>query len=398
MSNPAIALSDFSLHPHAGAGRQIAQFVREAIVSGRLQPGTRLPATATLAKRWKTHAPTVQTALALLTREGLLDRTPGKGTFVRQVTPQLTRVGVYWNTLEPVNRAGEFWRELALEVQHALSAAGTDIRVWSDRRPRAEQGTPLPELVDACVNRQIQGLLTFPLDWPKIEWLRKLPVPIACFASAGLPGRVEGNNAQFFSLAVQALKRQGCRRVGLISAVATEEPGAPVSVSTDFYSAFLDAVAEAGIETRSAWIQPMASDGVSTRRPADYEHHGFASFWRLWQARPRPDGLVVHEDVVSRGVVQAALAAGARTPDDLKLVLYRNRELGLHCPLTAAFMELSLREVTQLLIDQLRRQVRGEPCEPLHVDFRYVPPGQEETGQERPMNSPRTRHAQAQQN
>ena len=56
--------------------RQISEQIRELIVSGRLEPGTKLPASAELAAKWQTHAATIHAALTPLVKEGLLTRQP----------------------------------------------------------------------------------------------------------------------------------------------------------------------------------------------------------------------------------------------------------------------------------------------------------------------------------
>ncbi|WP_394843615.1 PLP-dependent aminotransferase family protein [Pendulispora brunnea] len=81
-----------SIHvARAGAG-SIAQALREAIARGSLPPGSRLPATRTLASDLGVSRTTVEAAFAQLDSEGLLVRRVGVGTFVaptasRDVSP-----------------------------------------------------------------------------------------------------------------------------------------------------------------------------------------------------------------------------------------------------------------------------------------------------------------------
>lgn len=64
--------------------RQLAAILREAIVSGGLAPGSRLPSVLALARQYEVAAITVQKALGLLKAEGLVTGVAGYGTFVSE--------------------------------------------------------------------------------------------------------------------------------------------------------------------------------------------------------------------------------------------------------------------------------------------------------------------------
>jgi len=78
MTNATLVLSEFKPDPNAGIGAQITRFLRDAIVSGDIEPGAKLPPTGSLVKRWGTHAPTVQAALTPLVKEGFSIALPGE--------------------------------------------------------------------------------------------------------------------------------------------------------------------------------------------------------------------------------------------------------------------------------------------------------------------------------
>ncbi|MEZ5332136.1 MAG: PLP-dependent aminotransferase family protein [Thermoanaerobaculia bacterium] len=72
--------------------RQIYRTVREAILDGRLAPGTRLPSTRTLARDLCVSRTTAEEAFAQLQAEGFVERRVGSGTYVaaieRTATPR----------------------------------------------------------------------------------------------------------------------------------------------------------------------------------------------------------------------------------------------------------------------------------------------------------------------
>lgn len=72
--------------------RQLSEFLRERIELGELGPGDRLPSESQLGDEHQLSRITIRQALANLEREGLLERVPGKGTFVRKKTSHVERV------------------------------------------------------------------------------------------------------------------------------------------------------------------------------------------------------------------------------------------------------------------------------------------------------------------
>ncbi|MFC7968849.1 GntR family transcriptional regulator [Streptomyces cinereoruber] len=71
----------------------IAEDLRTQITTGHLKPGDRLPSEPKLATHYKVSTPTVRQALALLQVEGLIEKTHGKGNFVRTPLRRITYTG-----------------------------------------------------------------------------------------------------------------------------------------------------------------------------------------------------------------------------------------------------------------------------------------------------------------
>jgi GntR family transcriptional regulator len=72
--------------------RQLEALLREQIERGELKAGERIPSEVQLCERWAISRITTRQALAELERDGLLERVPGKGTFVRRPQSQVTRL------------------------------------------------------------------------------------------------------------------------------------------------------------------------------------------------------------------------------------------------------------------------------------------------------------------
>jgi len=67
--------------------REIKEYVRRQIGTGAWPPGTRIPSENELTREFGVARMTVHRALSELTRDGLLGRTQGSGTFVAELSP-----------------------------------------------------------------------------------------------------------------------------------------------------------------------------------------------------------------------------------------------------------------------------------------------------------------------
>jgi GntR family transcriptional regulator / MocR family aminotransferase len=100
--------------------QQIEDFLRQNILSGKLEPGTRLPATRQLAAELGVSRITVKNAYAELEGDGLVDSMEGSGTFVMEVHQRPNRL-ITW---EP--EAWPLWQqELQGEDQSNLAPQPT---------------------------------------------------------------------------------------------------------------------------------------------------------------------------------------------------------------------------------------------------------------------------------
>jgi DNA-binding transcriptional regulator YhcF (GntR family) len=79
--------------------QRLRERLRQAIVSGELSG--KLPGERTLAKRFNANAKTLSKALTDLAGEGLLDRSIGRGTFVRGSAPQTSKAGRWLVLCDP---------------------------------------------------------------------------------------------------------------------------------------------------------------------------------------------------------------------------------------------------------------------------------------------------------
>src|SRR5437868_2815679 len=78
-----MARRGFSAEPHAPKYQQVFEALSRDILSGKYQPGQKVPSEAALVQQFRTSRITIGRALRELTQRGLVERIAGSGTYVR---------------------------------------------------------------------------------------------------------------------------------------------------------------------------------------------------------------------------------------------------------------------------------------------------------------------------
>jgi GntR family transcriptional regulator/MocR family aminotransferase len=149
--------------------------VREAVLTGRIAPGTRLPATRALAAELGCSRNTVLNAFAQLGAEGYLESRRGSGTYVSRVLPDS-------RPFRPAGNGDDHWRHGA-----------TGSFPGRERVPSAESGDPHsgtePTLAARVFAPGMPDLSLFPFDvWGRLLgriWRRPPPVLLLPGSPAG---------------------------------------------------------------------------------------------------------------------------------------------------------------------------------------------------------------------
>ena len=339
---------------------QVEDFIRSRIVSGDYPAHGKLPSTRELAAITGTSLCTVQTAVAKLCREGLLDSQVGRGTYVIGDKSTLSCAGLYFR--RPLSRADSaFYQVLSQELRRKLAEAGVKVRVWSDERDENEFSGPPDSLSKAMEKREIQGLIAPLVSGPDLDWLKKTPVPSAVVTTdMTMKNGVGGSFRQMLRLGLEELRRQGCRSVGIISSMLPHAED-PRSSELDFYRASADIAGELGMKIHNEWILSPAEF------TPHFAHFGHEQFHALWDLPERPEGLLVYPDEVVAGVITAVLERRVRLPQDLKVAFHVNDLIPYVCPFEATFLCTEVGAIVDSLIELVQTQLAGNVASPVQV-------------------------------
>ncbi len=337
------------------------------IVSGELLPGTRLPSMQEMANQWNTSYFTVQSALTPLVKEGLLERRRKSGTVVRGGVASLSCAAIYYGADIWATGEMSYYRELHHSLEALLATERIANKLWIDSRPSAEQGLPLPELRKAIEKREVQCVIAPLANGAEAQWLNRFPVPIAYAGTMEVPHRVAVAHAEGIRLALGRLREQGVRKVGLVHAIprvpTRVSKGFPASV--EFYHHFVEILKEMGMRMEDGWCHVPNAE----LKLAEMEEFGYWAFQKLWAMPPqeRPEGVICASDIAGRGVVTAILQNSVHVPEEIKLVFYKNKEVGLFCPFPIDWIVHSASKSARALFTQIKTQLAGQPVQPIFV-------------------------------
>lgn len=298
---------------------QIYKKLRKEIEDGVLQPGDRVESNARLAQRYGAGICTVQSALAALEREDLVERRQRLGTFVKSSGPRLSSVGLYFN--------GDFWhlpdmdyyRMLYGKLQEMLNEERITVRLYIGERALKAGGKLPPKMLQDARNREIQAVIAPLMERVDRHIFDELTVPMILatnYYDASFHA-IRIDTEGMLTAGLQRLKEQGCRRVALFSIL--EAPG---------YAHFMAEAEKAGLE-----IDPVWSSKLPERNSGDsIEEIGYRACRQLLKSHPLPEGMMLYPDSFARGVFPALLAAGARIPEQCRLVVHQNEGMRLLTP------------------------------------------------------------------
>jgi len=358
-------LEKFQILKPLSAHRQISEQLRQEILQGKFAPGARLPNASDLAEVWGVSSFTVHNALVALVKEGLLFRRPGAGTFVAEKLRKLTCVAVYFGRNISTAPATLIYHHLHHALCKKLGDQQIAVQAFIDSRPEDSQTEPYEPLLRAIENNEVQGLICLFFNQFDIVGLKKLPIPTVFYSRLKIPNKVTYDMRQFFEVSLEQLRSQGCRSVGLISAVTPSRDGKNYA---PFSSEFLTLAPRYGLETRDEWIHAPQTELAGEQM----EQFGYDRFQKLWSGSSRPDGLIVWPDVLARGVAWAIGEGRVSVPEELRVVFHRNEKMKFLCPFPASWMELSISDTADALIQQIQTQFEGKQAEPISIPFRLV--------------------------
>lgn len=286
----------------------LANKIRQAILSGQLKAGQRIGSEHQLARTEGISRLTVRRASELLIREGLIDRWPGRGLYVRAQP-----LGV--ETVQVV--AGNLGWETALRVCRGVQAAarerGTRVQLYDAHGNMEADLTMLRQLPRTGV----RGAVILGLHHPAFnEALCALHVQRFPFVLVDQRlhdiqvSSVTADNYGGGYAVGRYLLEQGHRRIAFVGDLAA------TSVR-ERLEGLRDAVGEAGLGFDRSLVANLE---VGADRLGDWSPQVEQGTVQVIARRPAPTAIFASCDAVARAVYRALAKQGLRIPEDLSVV------------------------------------------------------------------------------
>jgi len=287
---------------------QAKSWVREQISKGALTPERRLPSQGELAQRVGVSAMTMRRALIELTREGLLQRVRGKGTFVRaSFAPRgrVHRLGV--GLIVPFAAAGQggpFFQRLI----YALQVASEDSGIFLAFRHTTEPYEAFVQSLNS--DKSLKGLLALDQSDQKfLHLLQGISKPVVLLDTIQPDSGPQFDEVNFrgergMFQAVTSLLQLGHREIALMQSSGTNQ--------------FM-AERQAGYEKALQTFNVPVREELIYRAPICHEG-GYRCMTSIIASGRVPTAIAFVSDELAAGAMVAALEAGIKLPRDLSVV------------------------------------------------------------------------------
>ena len=338
---------------------QLLNQLRHLILSDQWAPGRRIPSETELQRQLKISRSTIRQALHKAEAEGLIERVPGRGTFVASLSSNNdTSHLIGYITVDLLN--SDFQYQLLSGAEKAAKEKGYRILFSNSNQNVDEESRLLNQLLEDKVG----GILIWPAlpndptrrlfqlaqqgSIPIVLMDRTLPsLNCDCVASDNYAG---GYNA------VKHLTDLGHQRIAFLS-----RPILQLSTIAERFRGYQRALQDAGLTPLPPWLVGTADQELRTRPALSAYSSGVGpeikQIARYLESSERPTAIFAINDLMALQALKAASQVGLRVPDDLAVVGFDDTVLLAHLevPLTTVAQDaFGLgQQAAELLIERI---------------------------------------------
>jgi DNA-binding transcriptional regulator YhcF (GntR family) len=333
----------------------ISQQIRD-LYHRKLTVGDRLPPERVLAEKFEVSLPTLREALALLARDGWIERKHGSGNYIAQPKRDGGHIAILMEMDFSANALSSAVIAVAVKVKRRLEERGRSVRLYfGDRTPHDTEHRMLCRefLQDVQAGRLSSVLVLAGLvsdDWMKPLAQQGVPV---IGANSLFDVNMTFNRERWINDSVAYLKGQGKRRIGLVYWAGNRplNPGMP-----SYGEIFEKALKREGMVFDSTIIR-------SDLHPS-LDGSGWEEFREIWLRDPakRPDGLIITDEMLLESGLRAAADHRLVLPNDLLIsALTSDFQKGRDWDRIARF-EWAVDQRVELCLKALDRDSFNEPA------------------------------------
>ena len=307
---------------------------------GEWPVGSKFPTVDELLQDYEFSRGTIFKGIQQLISEGYLQVRKGVGTFVLRTMP-VQNIGLLINEtcLEP--QKTPFPYVLSQKLISLLESEDFSVLRFVESKSGSPAGcSGIENLAESLKNHLLRGMVMFNCNFP--VWMSKCPVwqefgvPYVTLHTYGQSDfRIDYDYENMLQQAFRYFSDRG--RSNIAAFCGTDILPLAERARTFFPE----------LNIASEFLVPITS-------LSSPEQVGFQLLSQLWLNGKHPDALFVSDDIVTKGVVQAALCLGIRIPEELLILHAANSDTDVFYPVPMPKLEFNLDESAVKAVEMLK--------------------------------------------
>ncbi len=330
---------------------QLRDILVREIKEGRFVEGGRIPSERDLAEKYGISRASVRETITELINGGILFRTVGKGTYVATATVQ-TQLGAD-NRSVGFLISDDIFHFVQTGYNRILRGVEAACRTNGDRLvfESVAESARLPidgaSKLAGCV--VVGGLRRGAFDRLRDGGIPFVLVDLLLKDDCADLTSVSIDYAAGTRMAVEHLFQLGHRSIGFIGLSGSEK-----------YTAYWRSLEEFGLAYRPRHVEFLSAMDLEPSMLA-----GFHATQKMIASSPLPTALLVTNDYVARGVMEALMVAGVKVPEHVSVVGYDDLGVKTNPPITTVRVDLD--QVGRLAMAALYRLIEGTAMRAEHI-------------------------------
>lgn len=359
-----------TVRPVRSTGRKHAEVCeRLTDLARQAGPSAKLPTTAELCQLLDISVVTLNNALKTMEARGILTRRTGVGIFVAESLPERRIALLCGPQFYGHGELSPFWPHLLERIQQRGEQEHERVEMFLvNYNPVTESQEVTPDLADALQNGRYAGIISIGVTQKLSEWIATLPVPNVAFAG---PGRdiIAFQQESKIGAAMETLKAQGCQKIALWQPVLFgPKSEIPAQRSMRLHDLYRQIITNLGLEFNPDLFQDnydLLENRVGSQWFSNREQ-GYKLAERTFGPEPtlpRPDGLLIGDDMMTTGVLAYLRQRNVTLNRDLRICSHANKGstvlLGWEHELT--LLEADPGALVDALFARLHERISGAP-------------------------------------
>jgi GntR family transcriptional regulator of arabinose operon len=336
----------------------IIRDINNKINSGFFKLSDQLPTEMEMTKIYNVSRITIQKALGILVNEGIVDRTPGKGSFIKSVPPS-RKINEHIHFIF-INSAKETIT-MYNEADKVLSNSGykISIQITNDSLERES------EIVKRLISTNAKGIIIYPVfDEGNNDLFEELinsnfPIVFVDRHPSNLPCSCVMSNGYLSSfMSVEHLVKAGHKKIAFLSHDLEH-----FKVIKDRFKGYVSALKRFGLEYDEKYVfHPSKQSDNSEQKGRQHDFELYVK--RILKMADKPTAIICSNDINAIDCIHYANQLGLKVPKDISIIGHDDIEVSSKTspPLTTIKQpyELIGETAAKLLIDMIEKNDKNK--------------------------------------